>query len=72
MEKDKVRAWYDKSVDIFYMLFKEGPSHEIIEADPDIHLELDEKGKIIGIEILNAGKSGLIRQVAKAIAQPTT
>lgn len=54
------------------MLFKEGPSHEIIEADPDIHLELDEKGKIIGIEILNAGKSGLIKQVAKAIAQPTT
>jgi uncharacterized protein YuzE len=72
MEKDKVRAWYDKSVDIFYMLFKEGPSHEIIEADPDIHLELDEKGKIIGIEILNAGKSGLIKQVTKAIAQPTT
>jgi uncharacterized protein YuzE len=72
MEKGKVRAWYDKSVDIFYMLFKEGPSHEIIEADPDIHLELDGKGKIIGIEILNAGKSGLMKQVAKAIAQPTT
>jgi len=72
MEKGKVRAWYDKSVDIFYMLFKEGPSHEIIEADPDIHLELDEKGKIIGIEILNAGKSSLIKQVAKAIPQPTS
>jgi len=51
MEKGKVRAWYDKSVDIFYMLFKEGPSHEVFEADPDVHLELDEKGKIIGIEI---------------------
>jgi len=69
MEKDKVRAWYDKSVDILYMLFKEGPSHEIIEADPDIHLELDEKGKIIGIEIWNAAKSGLIKQVAKAVAE---
>jgi len=72
MEKDKVRAWYDKSVDIFYMLFKEGPSHEIIEADLDIHLERDEKGKIIGIEIWNAEKSGLIKQVAKAIAEPTS
>jgi len=72
MEKGKVRAWYDKSTDIFYMLFKEGPSHEIIEADPDIHLELDEKGKIMGIEIWNAEKSGLIKQVAKAIAQPTS
>jgi len=26
------------------MLFKEGPSHEVVEADPDVHLELDEKG----------------------------
>ena len=52
------------------MLFKEDSSHEIIEADPDIHLELDEKGKIMGIEIWNAEKSGLIKQVAKAKAQP--
>ncbi len=27
MEKGKVRAWYDKLVDIFCMLFKEGPSY---------------------------------------------
>jgi uncharacterized protein YuzE len=72
MEKGKVRAWYDKSADIFYMLFKEDPSYEVIEADPDVHLELDEKGKIMGIEILNAEKSGLIKQVAKAIAKPAS
>jgi uncharacterized protein YuzE len=69
MEEGKVRAWYDKSVDILYLLFKEGPSHEVIEADPDVHLELDEKGKIMGIEIWNARKSGLISQVAKAITE---
>jgi uncharacterized protein YuzE len=69
MEESKVRAWYDKSVDILYLLFKEGPSHEVIEADPDVHLELDENGKIMGIEIWNAGKSGLIKQVAKAITE---
>jgi len=68
-KKDKEKAWYYKSTDIFNMLFKEGPSHEIIEADPDIHLELDEKGKIIGIEIWNAQKSGPIKQVQKAIAK---
>jgi len=72
MEKDKVKAWYDKSTDIFYMLFKEGPSQEIIEADPDVHLELDEEGRIIGIEIWNAQKSGLIKQVEKAIAKPAS
>jgi uncharacterized protein YuzE len=72
MEEGKVRAWYDKSVDILYLLFKEGPSHEVIEADPDVHLELDENGKIMGIEIWNAGKIGLIRQVAKAITEITS
>jgi len=72
MEEGKVRAWYDKSVDIFYMLFKEGPSYEVIEADPDVHLELDENGKIMGIEIWNAEKSGLMKQVAEAVAEPTS
>jgi len=38
---------------------------------PDVHLELDEEGKVMGIEIWNAGKSGLIRQVAKAITKQT-
>jgi len=69
MEESKVRAWYDKPVDILYLLFKEGPSHEVIEADPDVHLELDENGKIMGIEIWNAKKSGLIKQVVEAIAE---
>ena len=69
MEKDKVRAWYDKSEDILYLLFEEGPSCEVIEADPDVHLELDKKGKIMGIEIWNARRSGLIKQVEEAIAE---
>lgn len=69
MEEGKVSAWYDKSVDVLYLLFKEGPSHEVIEADSDVYLELDEKGKITGIEIWNARKSGLIKQVAKAITE---
>jgi len=72
VEKDKVRAWYDKSTDILYMLFKEGPSYEVVEADPDVHLELDEKGRVIGIEIWNAKKSGLIKQVTEAIAKSTS
>jgi uncharacterized protein YuzE len=69
MEKDKVKAWYDKSEDILYLLFEEGPSYEVIEADPDVHLELDENGKIMGIEIWNARKSGLTKKVARAITE---
>lgn len=69
MEENKVKAWYDKTEDILYLLFKEGPSHQAIEADPDVHLELDENGKITGIEIWNARKSGLIKQMEKAITE---
>lgn len=69
MEKAKIKASYDKKEDILYLLFKEGPSYEVIEADPDVHLELDKKGKIMGIEIWNARKSGLIKKVEEAIAE---
>jgi len=69
MEKGKIKAAYDKEEDILYLLFKEGPSYEVIEADPDVHLELDRKGKIMGIEIWNARRSGLIKQVEKAITE---
>lgn len=69
MERGKMKASYDKEEDILYLLFKEGPSYEVIEADPDVHLELDKKGKIMGIEIWNAKQSGLIKKVEKAIAE---
>ncbi|MCL4429430.1 MAG: DUF2283 domain-containing protein [Chloroflexi bacterium] len=69
MEKAKVKASYDKEEDILYLLFKEGPSYEVIEADPDVYLELDKKGKIMGIEIWNARRSGLIKKVEEAIAE---
>ena len=69
MEKTIVKASYDKSQDILYLRFKEGTSYEVIEADPDVHLELDEKGKIMGIEIWNAKQSGLIKQVKEAITE---
>ncbi len=54
---------------ILYLLFKEDPSYEVIEAYPDVHLELDKKGRIVGIEIWNIKRSGLIEQVEIAIAE---
>jgi uncharacterized protein YuzE len=56
-------------VDIFYVIFEEEPNHEVVEVGSDVHLEFDEKGKAIGIEIWNADKRGLIKQVAKAIVE---
>jgi len=65
MEKAKIKTRYDSSVDIFYMLFKEGPSHELVDAGPDIIIELDENGEIMGIEIWNARKKWSNREYIK-------
>ncbi len=40
-----LKTTYDKKEDILHLLFKEGPSYEVIEADPDVLLELDKKTK---------------------------
>ena len=60
-----MKVHYDKEKDILYMAFKEGPSHEILESAPDVILELDENKEIMGLEIWNAKKTGLLEQVAK-------
>lgn len=67
MEKAKIKTRYDPSVDVFYMLFKEGPSHELVDAGPDIIIELDENGEIMGIEIWNARKNGVIEDILNSL-----
>ncbi len=69
MDKTKIKASYDKTEDIFYLVFKKGASYEVVESEPDVHLELDKKGKIMGIEIWNARQNGLIRQMEEAITE---
>jgi uncharacterized protein YuzE len=68
LEEDWMKVHYDKEQDILYLAFKEGPSHEVIESTPNIILELDENKEIMGLEIWNAKKIGLLEQVAKLTA----
>jgi len=63
-----MKVHYDKEQDILYLAFKDGPSHEVIESTPNIILELDENKEIMGLEIWNAKKTGLLEQVAKLTA----
>ena len=63
-----MKVHYDKEQDILYLAFKEGPSHEVIESTPNIILELDENKEIMGLEIWNAKKIGLLEKVAKLTA----
>jgi len=51
----KLNVLYDKKTDVLY-LSREGEEEAVEEIYPGINLELDKKGIIIGIEILNASK----------------
>lgn len=68
-DKERVSVSYDSSSDILYLLFKEGPSEEVVEAGPDVMLEMDEKGNVMGLEIWNAKKTGLVKRLASIAAQ---
>lgn len=53
--QDKV-IHYDRKVDVFYIGVKKGLEAECVEIAPGINAEIDENGKVIGIEILNASE----------------
>ena len=62
--KKKSLINYDYKSDVLYIAAKKGVEEEFIEIAPGINVELDESGKVIGIEILNASKC------LKSIAKP--
>nr|MBI4157087.1 DUF2283 domain-containing protein [Candidatus Woesearchaeota archaeon] len=51
---------YDKEVDAAYIYLeypiKDGEVKKTIELNEDIIVDFDEKGKLLGVEILNASK----------------
>jgi len=52
-----MRIAYDSKFDVLYLKFAEG-LHEVTNQNltDDIALDLDEKGKVVGIEFLSASK----------------
>jgi uncharacterized protein YuzE len=68
VEENAMRVHYDKEQDVLFLSFRDGPSHEVLESAPNVVLELDEKNEVMGLEIWNAKKIGLLEQVAKATA----
>lgn len=56
---------YDFESDILYIVAKKGREEEFVEVAPGINVELDDKGQVIGIEILNASKC--LKPIAKPL-----
>lgn len=58
---------YDSKSDVIYIVTKKGKEEEFVEVAPGINVELDDKGKVIGIEIINA--STFLKPIAKPLYQ---
>jgi uncharacterized protein YuzE len=58
---------YDPKVDILYIVLKEGPVEDTIEANEDVFIELGRNGEIIGIEIWRASKN-IVEPISKVLA----
>jgi len=58
---------YDSKSDTIYIIAKKGREEEFVEVAPGINVELDEKGEVVGIEILNA--SSFLKPIAKPLYQ---
>ena len=56
---------YDSESDVLYIAVREGKEEEFVEIVPGINIELDDKGEVIGIEILNA--SEFLKPIAKPL-----
>lgn len=63
-----MKVYYDPKVDILYMVIREGPIYDSTELDEDVRLEYDKKGKIVGIEVMNARRN-VARVLAEGIAE---
>jgi uncharacterized protein YuzE len=64
---NKPKLVYDSKSDVLYIAARKGKEEEFVEIAPGINVELDEKGEVIGIEILNA--SNFLRPIAKPLYQ---
>ena len=56
---------YDSKSDVLYIVAGEGEEEEFVEIAPGINIEFNEKGEVIGIEILDASK--FLKPVAKTL-----
>ncbi len=50
------RIRYSPDSDVLYFLLAEGEEEYFEEPIPGVHVEYDESGRVIGVEVLNASR----------------
>jgi len=56
MKNNKKLIHYDKQSDVLYFGVQKGVEEEFVEIAPGIAAELNDEGRVIGIEVLNASR----------------
>jgi uncharacterized protein YuzE len=66
-EKSKPLVKYDASSDVLYIATRKGLDEEFTEIAPGVNVELDNKGNVLGVEILRASQTlkGFLESLGK-------
>lgn len=62
-DSQNLKAHYDPESDALYLGLKKGSEESFLEIAPGLNLEVNERGQIIGIEVLNA--SHILEQISQ-------
>ncbi len=66
-----MKITYDKIADAAYMVLRKGKVAKTVEMSESVIIDLDKKGNLLGIEMLNASKQlpkeGLTKNVVSGI-----
>ena len=60
----ELRVTYDPDADVLY-LARPGTEEHVVEVAPGVNLEMDEKGELIGVEVLNASR--VLKEVVESL-----
>ena len=66
-KKNKPLVRYDPSSDVLYIAIRKGVEEEFTEVAPGVNVETDDRGNVLGVEILRASHTlkGFIKSLGK-------
>ena len=63
-----MRLSYGSKSDILYMHFKNGPAESVKEVEDNVVVELDNKGEVMGIELWDIRRTGILKELTQIVA----
>ncbi len=71
---EELKVSYDRVADALYIRLREGSVADSVELNEGIIVDLNERGEIVGLEIINFSKSGvdldkIVREGVESVAK---